>query len=183
MPRIRRGGKRIRGSNGGRTRNEDCCCGDCTETTPQGIAEYIRDNAIQPTFTIEGTDYTDVCASGNCSPIAGTYSLPFDFIFHSGGGNYEVDWSDTFTLTTCGTSRSIFVRLQMFITTAGGVTVALSVNSSFSTPIDMYWVKGFTWSTCNDILSLSGSLDPEDRSGGSKRCYTLATNGSVDFSI
>lgn len=34
MPRIRRGGNRLRGSDGGRTRNEDCCCdiiADCDD--------------------------------------------------------------------------------------------------------------------------------------------------------
>lgn len=183
MPRIRRGGKRIRGSNGGRTRNEDCCCGDCSETTPQGIAEYIRDNAIQPTFTIEAADYTDACASGDCSPVAGTYSLPFDFILHTGSGNYEIDWRDTFTMTTCGVSRSIFVRVQVFIITTGSVDVVVNLQSSGANPILMRWTESFAWVTCDDILTLAGDLAPTNTSGSGRTCYTLTTDGSVAFTM
>lgn len=83
MPRIRRGGKRIRGSNGGRTRNEECCCAppdDCgfsgtrpTElqlTIPSGCTSHNGAHLLTNTGTeaelrsatgIELSDPEDVC--------------------------------------------------------------------------------------------------------------------------
>lgn len=69
MPRIRRANKRIRGANGGRTRNEDCCCGSipCSEWLDSGIRPTIEFSAEVVGLTI-GT--TTGCTCSNV-PLSG----------------------------------------------------------------------------------------------------------------
>lgn len=75
MPRIRRGDKRIRGSNGGRTRNADCCCGvtlTCAEWNDATTKAGVEFNYEITGLTI-GTTTGCACASVPLSGIA-TYA-------------------------------------------------------------------------------------------------------------
>ncbi len=64
MPRIRRGGQRVRGSDGGRSLNEDCCCGEvvanCNECDPPW--------GVGATFQLEvvGYDTVTLTRSSDC---------------------------------------------------------------------------------------------------------------------
>jgi hypothetical protein len=185
MPRIRRGGGRLR-AGGGRTRNEDCCC-DCTPwSSVLEFVEYLRDNGHEPTVIVEGSDFTNACLSGNCNPIIGTYTLPFDFINPTGSGNYEIDWADSFTLVVCGVSRTIFVRVQMFVVSSGpsqfAVDVFLNITNSGGSPIAMVWNENFILDNCQQILGgLELLLLATNQSGGTRRCYTTLADGPVDL--
>jgi hypothetical protein len=65
MPRIRRGGKRIRDSSGLRTRNDECCCCDCETDGPQASFDYEVTNNDPCTF-----DFTSsVLTSEACGDI------------------------------------------------------------------------------------------------------------------
>lgn len=81
MPRIRRGFERIRGTDGGRSLNEDCCCGTeepltCTEwqnaTVRAGVEiGYEVGNITINTFTgcsCSGVPLSGIATLGGCAP-------------------------------------------------------------------------------------------------------------------
>lgn len=88
MGRIRRGGNRIRGSGGGRTRNQDCCCDDdCEECLD------LIDGDSTVLLTIGGlTDYECDCTSATLfhrclhSNLNSGYTLT-----NTGSANFEVE--------------------------------------------------------------------------------------------
>ncbi len=188
MPRIRRGpgGKRVR-AGGGRTRKQDCCCVECDPfPSAQAVVEYLRDNGFEPVVIVEGSDFTDICSTGNCSPIIGTYVLPFDFINPSGGG-WVIEWRDTFTMTVCGSSASIVVRVQMFVVASGptdfAVQVVLTIVSS-GTAVVMQWTKSFTIANCEQIFSgIQLFLPAVNTAGGFRRCYTILADDPVELNL
>lgn len=63
--RIRRGGKRIRGASGGRTRNEDCCCGcNCETGGPEAAFSYEQTATSPCTINL-----FDDSVPGDCGEI------------------------------------------------------------------------------------------------------------------
>lgn len=183
MPRIRRGGKRIRGSNGGRTRKQDCCC-ECTATTPQTVAEYIRDNSIPASVVITADDYT--CIAGACSELAGTYSIPFDSIAIIGAGpSWRVTWSDVFLIPLCGGADiPLTIRVQLDINSSLGVTATVEVDGGVGSNIFMRWTDIISTTTCAQILAINSPLSPFNTTGsGGSACGTNGGDGSVGLSL
>lgn len=110
MPRIRRGGKRIRGSNGGRTRNEDCCC----EEQETFSFDCGGDTYVFPvTFIVTVTGMAgDLCDPGLCSAFNDTYTFTYFSTSTTGGGNVLLEYRapDT-TLCEGNVQHRLFVWL------------------------------------------------------------------------
>lgn len=163
-----------------------CCCveeGGCTATTAQQVAEYIRDNGILATLVVSADDYTDACGAGDCSALAGSYTPAFDSISDNGLGTWAVEWVDTYTITTCGVSRTITVRIQLFITPLLASDFLATLNSSLSIPVRLDYENSFPTETCDEILGINDVLDPVNASGSGRTCYTLVTDGSAGISL
>lgn len=86
MPRIRRGGKRIRGANGGRTRKEDCCCGatlTCSEWNNSSVKSLLLWGVEFNGLTIG----TNGCT--NCAGVALSQVLSWECNFDTA---YDDSW-------------------------------------------------------------------------------------------
>lgn len=82
MTRIRRGDKRIRGSGGGRTRNQDCCC-DTLEDCSDFQALVTELSAID--WIVEVTSGSlSGSGSGACSPACPNDPVTTSLFFDSG---------------------------------------------------------------------------------------------------
>jgi hypothetical protein len=118
VPRIRRGGKRIRGSNGGRTRNEDCCCAD----EPEEVTGNCNGRTITfPSFFV--VDYGAVGSYDDSTP-------PACDICDTVGGVRELR---DYTLSSCGAVAPGFCTLQYLQSL--GTTCGL--NDSYSLRFDI----------------------------------------------
>jgi hypothetical protein len=186
--RTSAGGPRLRiAAGGGRTRNLDCCCEEeeCTETTAQGIAEYIRDNHA-PSVAVTSDDYRDECVSGNCSALTGTYTIPHLSI--AGTTNHVLQtFQDTFTLTLCGTSRTVTATLELEIDTTTPGTIFLTavfklISGAFS---QCRWAENFQFDSCDEVVALSaGALNSGDTAGIFGLCNTdLPSLGDAELTI
>lgn len=188
MPRIRRGGKRIRGSNGGRTRNEECCCDapPCEADTPAEVAQYIVDNAWRAQLVVTSDDYSDSCGAGDCSALAGTYTLPYHSTTTFATVGRTVIFRDTFTLTICGTSRSVTAEVQVNIGVFGPnlfVSGGGYLNDAASLYVDADWEDSFGVLTCQEIIEITNqalpSLTPSPPSGASCQTVTGVTGDAI----
>lgn len=116
MPRIRRGGRRLR-AEGGRTRKQDCCCDSCDAATAEELKDYLVAVSARVTLTITSDDYLAAC----CSALAGTWELPIFSVtpFFSG---WNVVFKDSFAgVTICGSSRTVTPEVLVFISDAVGL--------------------------------------------------------------
>ena len=66
MPRIRRGGQRIRGSDGGRSREENCCCCDCNAPGGSPTAAFSYEQTGDDPCEL---NLFDESTEGNCGTI------------------------------------------------------------------------------------------------------------------
>lgn len=95
MPRIRRGDKRIRGSNGGRTRNEECCCGEvvtCDNWNAGGVRATITFNVEIDGVVISTTG----CA--NCTGVSLSRVVAYDDCSQLGS---ITKWCNGHQVTSC----------------------------------------------------------------------------------
>lgn len=99
MPRIRRGGKRIRGSNGGRTRNEDCCCAyNCTQLQDAGLR-----STLEASMEIIGLTIGSAGCGANCSNVLLSGVLPYAFDTIPSDGDWAIS-----SLISCNTCQDGF---------------------------------------------------------------------------
>jgi len=182
MPRIRRGFERIRGTDGGRSLNEDCCCVTeepltCTEwenaTVRVGVelGYEVGGITINPFFgcSCSGVPLSGIATLGGCAP-----SVPSQV------------WCRKYTLG-CGNSCVFF--LTSIGCSGGIVTVNSSLNGSdCSTPTsggDFNWVISFRRSFAVAAFSTNTSYDiPRLGSaiGSSSRC-TPAGHASATLTL
>lgn len=100
MPRIRRGGKRIRGSGGGRTRNEECCCD--VEIPCEDINDNTWRELREVSVEISGLTIAAGCAWG-CATIPLSAILPYDLSVDASAICFN-DWgiTDDIGCNSCG---------------------------------------------------------------------------------
>jgi hypothetical protein len=131
MPRIRRDGKRIRGSDGGRTRNEDCCCDqpavnpDCSGMPATWLVQIGNmPNPVNGSFRncLTGGHYApwsycstatrtyDQACRGFCDQLAADWEFPYlgqifapgDFVY----GFLGYTWPNACVVGSCGNTPS-----------------------------------------------------------------------------
>lgn len=85
MPRIRRGGKRIRGANGGRTRNEDCCCDEPIPCAT--INDQPTRSTWEVSYEINGLSLGTQTCGASCNSVA-----PLSGIVGYVGAGFPLDW-------------------------------------------------------------------------------------------
>lgn len=114
MPRIRRGGGRLR-AGGGRTRNEDCCCEETDDYTPctdlVGTSEFMALYDAEVKFEGGTWEEDDACCAAF---FAGPFSMSDD-----GTSNCQI-WESGVTLP-CGMSAAagMAIRFGMVCTGTG----------------------------------------------------------------
>ena len=142
-----------------------CCCkteSGCTETTAQGIAEYLRDNFLAQ-IVVESGDFLHTCPSGNCTPVIGTYTLPFNFLASS-FGTYEVEWRDSFPgLTICGafTTLSAWATFGISGPVSGLFTITYKFNATTPSGVNV----NAQWSLPTSLASCNAMLEPQTLPG------------------
>lgn len=132
MSRIRRGGKRIRGSNGGRTRNADCCCEG--EPIP---CDTINDEPTRATWEVSYEVFGLTIGSETCGATCNSV-VPLSGVIPYIGGGFAIDWYKEIEICS---GYSYF--LQSGIRCTGGfveITNSLGVTTS---PFSSKWA--ITW--------------------------------------
>jgi hypothetical protein len=160
----------------------DCCCAICSADTPAEVAQYIVDNAWRAQLVVTSDDYSDFCGGvGDCSALAGTYTLPYFSTTPFATVGRTVRFRDTFSFTICGTSRSIIAEVQINIGVLGpdlNVSGGGYLNDATSTWVNADWEDGFGLLTCQEIIEISNqALQPLTPAPLSGSCRTV-TGGS-----
>lgn len=101
--RIKRGGQRIRGADGGRTRNEECCCDQptCGEVNTDSIRE-----TWEISYELEGITFSTAGCGANCTssaPLSGV--LPYFLAAN------DEDWRQETAISGCTSTYEVVGRL------------------------------------------------------------------------
>jgi hypothetical protein len=132
MPRIRRGGGRLRAS-GARTRNEDCCCEE--EVTCANINNTTWRSLREASYDITGVTVSSGC-SGDCTGVyAPSGVLPYDNFNAT-----ERDWRTRTQLScsTCGGDCYYHYRVLLSCDT-DVVTINMDLRMGNFTNTDEPW--------------------------------------------
>lgn len=140
---------------------EDCCEDDpppCEADTPEEVAQYIVDNAWQAQLVVTSDDYSDSCASGDCGPLAGTYTLPYHSTTTFATVGRTVIFRDTFSLTICDATRSIIAEVQVNIGVLGSdlnVSAGGYLGDASNAWVDTIWEDTIGLLTCQEIIEIT----------------------------
>lgn len=178
--RTSAGGPRLRiAAGGGRTRNLDCCCDECTATTGEAVTQYIQDQGFLGRLVITTDDYSESC---DCSALAATYDLPFLARTHLGTGVWQVQFSDSFSVTTCGNTKTISVNVQFRVGPTLAVIVVATVFHGIGT-VDLKHQNSWGAEPCPTIISTTYNLSPLFDGSANAQCETLGGEGDAQFSL